>query len=72
MKIKNVSKEVVFFVELDEYVDDPKFLWYRMNSTYCTWEVLIGESWEKCLNNLELNEAFREYQKNLTPKEDIL
>ena len=70
MKIKNVSKELVYYVELDEDVDDPEFLWYRMNETYGTWEVLIGESWEKCLNNLELNEAFREYHKTLTPKED--
>jgi hypothetical protein len=72
MKIKSVSKEVVYYVELDEDVDDPEFLWYRMNDTYGTWEVLIGESWERCTNNLELNEAFREYYKTLTPKRDIM
>ena len=65
MKIKNVSKEITYYVELDEDVDDPEFLWYRMNDTYRTWEVLMGDScWKRCLNNLELNEALREYRKN--------
>jgi hypothetical protein len=73
MKIKNVTKELVFYVELDEDVDDPEFLWYRKNDTYQTWEVLINESWEKCTNNLELNEALREYyKKNLSPARDIM
>jgi len=73
MKIKKVTKTLTFYVELDEDVDDPEFLWYRKNDTYQTWEVLINGSWEKCTNNLELNEAFREYhKKNLSPARDIM
>ena len=72
MKIKKVSKTVTFYVELDENVDNPEFLWYRKNETYQTWEVLTGESWKRCTNNLELNEAFREYHKNLSPTRDIM
>lgn len=74
MKIKNVSKEITYYVKLDEDVDDPEFLWYRMNEKYRTWEFLNGDGcWERCLNNLELNEAFREYYKNpVISKRDII
>ena len=73
MKIKSVSKEITYYVELDENVDNPEHLWYRMNEEYRTWEVLVGDVWEKCLNNLELNEAFREYYKNpAISKRDIM
>jgi hypothetical protein len=46
MKIKNVTKEITFYVELDEEVDDPEFLWYRTDPDYENWEVLIGDNWE--------------------------
>jgi len=73
MKIKNVTKTLTFYVEMDENVDNPELLWYRKNDTYQTWEVLIGGSWEKCTNNLELNEVLREYhKKNLSPARDIM
>ena len=29
MKIKEVSKTLTYYVELDEDVDNPEFLWYR-------------------------------------------
>lgn len=41
MKIKNVSKELTYYVELDEDVDDPEFLWYRTDPDYRNWEVLM-------------------------------
>jgi len=73
MKIKKVTKTLTFYVEMDENVDNPELLWYRKNDTYQTWEVLIGGSWEKCTNNLELNEVLREYyKKNLSPARDIM
>jgi hypothetical protein len=73
MKIKNVSKEITYYVELDEDVDDPEFLWYRTDPDYQKWEVLMGESWETCYSEVEkLKEAFIQYHKNLSPKRDIM
>jgi len=76
MKIKKVSKELTYYVELDEDVDDPEFLWYRTDPYYRNWEVLMGDSWEPvgtyCASVEELKEAFIQYHKNLSPKEDIM
>lgn len=72
MKIKNVTKEITFYVELDEDVDDPEFLWYRTDPDYRKWEVLIGDSWEPVNSVDELKEAFIQYHKNLSPKRDIM
>ena len=72
MKIKNVSKEITFYVELDEDVDDPEFLWYRTDPDYRNWEVLIGDSWEPVSSVDELKEAFIQYHKNLSPTRDIM
>jgi hypothetical protein len=51
MKIKKVTKTLTFYVEMDENVDNPEFLWYRKNDTYQTWEVLIGGSAVKSVEN---------------------
>jgi hypothetical protein len=72
MKIKNVTKEITFYVELDEEVDDPEFLWYRTNEHGEHWEVLIGCSWEPINSIDELKEAFVQYEKNLPPKRNIM
>jgi hypothetical protein len=72
MKIKNVSKELTYYVELDENVDDPEFLWYRTDPDYRNWEVLMGDSWEPVSSVDELKEAFIQYHKNLSPKRDIM
>jgi hypothetical protein len=72
MKIKKVSKEITCYVELDEDVDDPEFLWYRTDPDYENWEVLIGDSWENVSSVDELKEAYIQYQKNLPPKRDIM
>ena len=72
MKIKNVSKEITYYVELDEDVDDPEFLWYRTDPDYRKWEVLMGDSWEPVSSVDELKEAFIQYHKNLSPKRDIM
>jgi hypothetical protein len=72
MKIKNVSKEITYYVELDEDVDDPEFLWYRTDPDYEKWEVLIGDNWEPVSSVDELKEAFIQYHKNLSPKRDIM
>ena len=71
MKIKEVSKELTYYVLLDEDVDDPEFLWYRTDQYYENWEVLMGDSWEPVSSVDELKEAFIQYHKNLSPKEDI-
>jgi hypothetical protein len=72
MKIKNVSKEITYYVELDEDVDDPEFLWYRTDPDYRNWEVLMGDSWEPVSSVDELKEAFIQYHKNLSFKRDIM
>lgn len=72
MKIKEVSKELTYYVLLDEDVDDPEFLWYRTDEYYENWEVLMGDSWETAGSVDELKEAFIQYHKNLSPKEDIM
>jgi hypothetical protein len=72
MKIKKVSKELTYYVELDEDVDNPEFLWYRTDEHFENWEVLMGESWESVYDTKELNEAFVQYHKNLSPKRDIM
>jgi hypothetical protein len=72
MKIKEVSKELTYYVLLDEDVDDPEFLWYRTDQYYENWEVLMGDSWETAGSVDELKEAFIQYHKNLSPKEDIM
>ena len=72
MKIKNVSKELTYYVELDEDVDDPEFLWYRTDPDYRNWEVLMSDSWEPVGSVNELKEAFIQYHKNLSPKRDIM
>ena len=72
MKIKEVSKELTYYVLLDEDVDDPEFLWYRTDPYYKNWEVLMGDSWEPVGSVDELKEAFIQYHKNLSPKEDIM
>jgi hypothetical protein len=72
MKIKEVSKELTYYVLLDEDVDDPEFLWYRTDPDYRNWEVLMGDSWEPVSSVDELKEAFIQYHKNLSPKEDIM
>ncbi len=72
MKIKKLSKTLTYYVELDENVDNPGFLWYRTDEHYENWEVLMGESWESWYDTKELNEAFREYHKNLSPARDIM
>jgi hypothetical protein len=72
MKIENVSKEITYYVELDEDVDDPEFLWYRTDPDYQKWEVLIGDSWEPVSSVDKLKEAFIQYHKNLSPKRDIM
>jgi hypothetical protein len=72
MKIKNVSKEITYYVELDEDVDDPEFLWYRTDPDYRNWEVLMGDSWEPIDDTEKLKEAFIQYHKNLSPKRDIM
>ena len=72
MKIKKVSKTLTYYVELDEDVDDPEFLWYRTDEHFENWEVLMGESWESCYDTKELKEAFIQYHKNLSPKRDIM
>jgi hypothetical protein len=72
MKIKEVSKELTYYVLLDEDVDDPEFLWYRTDQYYENWEVLMGDSWEPVSSVDELKEAFIQYHKNLSPKEDIM
>jgi hypothetical protein len=72
MKIKNVSKEITYYVELDEDVDAPEFLWYRTDLDYQKWEVLIGDNWEPVSSVDELKEAFIQYHKNLSPKREIM
>ena len=72
MKIKEVSKQITYYVLLDEDVDDPEFLWYRTDPDYRKWEVLIGDNWEPVSSVDELKEAFIQYHKNLSPKEDIM
>jgi hypothetical protein len=72
MKIKEVSKKLTYYVLLDEDVDDPEFLWYRTDPYYKNWEVLMGDSWETAGSVDELKEAFIQYHKNLSPKEDIM
>ena len=72
MKIKEVSKRLTYYVLLDEDVDDPEFLWYRTDPYYKNWEVLMGDSWETAGSVDELKEAFIQYHKNLSPKEDIM
>ena len=72
MKIKEVSKKLTYYVLLDEDVDDPEFLWYRTDQYYENWEVLMGDSWEPVGSVDELKEAFIQYHKNLSPKEDIM
>ena len=72
MKIKEVSKELTYYVLLDEDVDDPEFLWYRTDPDYENWEVLIGDSWEPVSSVDELKEAYIQYHKNLSPKRDIM
>jgi hypothetical protein len=72
MKIKEVSKKLTYYVLLDEDVDDPEFLWYRTDPYYKNWEVLMGDSWETVGSVDELKEAFIQYHKNLSPKEDIM
>jgi hypothetical protein len=72
MKIKKVSKEITCYVELDEDVDDPEFLWYRTDPDYENWEVLMGDSWEPVSSVDELKEAYIQYHKNLPPKRDIM
>ena len=72
MKIKNVTKEITFYVELDEEVDDPEFLWYRTDPDYRNWEVLIGDNWETVGSVDEIKEAFVQYQKSLPPKRNIM
>jgi hypothetical protein len=72
VKIKEVSKELTYYVELDEDVDDPEFLRYRTDQYYENWEVLMGDSWEPVSSVDELKEAFIQYHKNLSPKEDIM
>jgi hypothetical protein len=72
MKIKEVSKKLTYYVLLDEDVDDPEFLWYRTDPYYKNWEVLMGDSWEPVGSVDELKEAFIQYHKNLSPKEDIM
>ena len=72
MKIKNVTKEITFYVELDEEVDDPEFLWYRTDPDYENWEVLIGDNWETVGSVDEIKEAFVQYQKSLPPKRNIM
>ena len=72
MKIKEVSKELTYYVLLDEDVDDPEFLWYRTDQYYENWEVLMSDSWESVGSVDELKEAFIQYHKNLSPKEDIM
>jgi len=72
MKIKEVSKKLTYYVLLDEDVDDPEFLWYRTDPDYRNWEVLMGDSWEPVSSVDELKEAFIQYHKNLSPKEDIM
>ena len=41
------------------------------DETEC-WEVLMGDSWEPVGSVDELKEAFIQYHKNLSPKEDIM
>lgn len=72
MKIKQVSKQLTYYVELDEDVDDPEFLWYRTDEHFENWEVLMCESWESVFDTKELKEAFVQYHKNLGPKRDIM
>jgi len=72
MKIKNVTKEITFYVELDEEVDDPEFLWYRTDPDYRNWEVFIGDSWEPVDSVDELKEAFIQYEKSRSPKRNIM
>ncbi len=76
MKIKKVSKELTYYVELDEDVDDPEFLWYRTDEHFEHWEVLMSDSWEPTgtysASVNELKEAFIQYHKNLSPKRDIM
>jgi hypothetical protein len=63
LKIKNVTKEITYYVELDEDVDDPEFLWYRTDPDHQNWEVLIGDSWEIIFlyEKNKLREMLREY-----------
>lgn len=76
MKIKKVSKELTYYVELDEDVDDPEFLHYRTDEHFEHWEVLMGDSWEPTgtysASVEELREAFIQYHKNLSPKRNIM
>jgi len=72
MKIKNVTKEITIYVELDEDVDDPEFLWYRTDPDYENWEVLIGDSWEPVDSVDALKEAYIQYEKTLPPKRNIM
>jgi hypothetical protein len=72
MKIKKLSKTLTYYVELDENVDNPGFLWYRTDEYYENWEVLMGDSWESWYDTKELKEAFIQYHKNLSPKRDIM
>ena len=75
MKIKEVSKEITYYVLMDEDVDNPEFLWYRTDPDCRKWEVIIGNSWEpvSSVNELkDLKEAVKQYHKNLSPKRDIM
>jgi len=72
MKIKEVSKEITYYVLLDEDVDDPEFLWYRTDEHYGNWEVLMSDSWEPVGSADKLKEAYIQYHKNLSPKRDIM
>ena len=72
MKIKKVSKELTYYVELDEDVDGPEFLWYRTDEHLENWEVLMCESWESVYDTKELKEALIQYHRNLEPKRDVM
>jgi len=72
LKIKNVTKEITYYVELDEDVDNPEFLWYRTDVHSENWEVLIMDSWEPLRSSTEIKEAFIQYHKNMSPKRDIM
>jgi hypothetical protein len=62
MKIKEVSKSIVYYVEIEEEEgEDFDFHHYMTDKNGENWDVLMGESWEPCYNDEKLKKLFWEY-----------
>jgi len=59
MKIKKVSKSIVYYVEIEEEEgEDFDFHHYMTDENGANWDILMGESWETVYRDEELRTEF--------------